>query len=235
MVTSATYRQSSHDTPDLIAKDPYNRLYAHGPAFRVEAEVVHDLVLSASGEISLKMYGPSVFPYQPEGIWDVPYSSDKWIDSQGEDFHRRSLYTFMRRSAPYPSMVTFDAPSREFCTVRRVRTNAPLQALTTLNDPFFFDAARAMAVRMMKEGGDTAATQATYGFRLVVSRTPTQAELDRVLAYYQEQLTRYRADHKAAAEVIGAKQDPPANAAELAATTLVANVLLNMDETLSKD
>ena len=235
MVTSATYRQSSKDTPDLIAKDPYNRLYARGPHFRLEAEAVHDLALSASGLLSLKMYGPSVFPYQPDGIWDVPYSSDKWMTSQGDDFHRRSIYTFMRRSAPYPSMVTFDAPSREFCTVRRVRTNTPLQALTTLNDPFFFDAARAMAVRMVKEGGDAEAARVAYGFRLVVSRTPTQAELRRVLDYYQEQLTRYRVDNKAAAEVVGAKTDPPSNAPELAAWTLVANVLLNMDETLSKD
>ncbi len=235
MVTSATYRQSSRDTPELIAKDPYNRLYARGPSFRLEAEAVHDLALSAGGLLSLKMYGPSVFPYQPDGIWDVPYSSDKWVMSQGEDRYRRSLYTFMRRSAPYPSLVTFDAPSREFCTVRRVRTNTPLQALTTLNDPFFFDVARAMAVRMVKEGGDNEAARATYGFRLVVSRRPAPAELDRVLAYYREQLTRYRADNKAAAEVIGVKTDPPTNAAELAAWTLVANVLLNMDETLSKD
>jgi len=235
MVTSATYRQSSRDTPELIAKDPYNRLYARGPRFRLEAEAVHDLALSASGLLSLKMYGPSVFPYQPDGIWDVPYSSDKWVISQGEDRYRRSLYTFMRRSAPYPSMVTFDAPSREFCTVRRVRTNTPLQALTTLNDPFFFEAARAMAVRMLKEGGDNDAARAGYGFRLVVSRTPTRAEQDRVLSYFQEQLTRYRADGKAATEVIGVTTDPPSNAAEWAAWTLVANILLNMDETLSKD
>ena len=235
MVTSATYRQSSRDTPDLIAKDPYNRLYARGPRFRLEAEAVHDLALSAGGLLSLKMYGPSVFPYQPDGIWDVPYSSDKWIMSQGDDRYRRSLYTFLRRSAPYPSLVTFDAPSREFCTVRRVRTNTPLQALTTLNDPFFFDAARAMAVRMVREGGDNETARATYGFRLVISRAPTRAELDRVLAYYQQQLARYRADGKAAAEIIGLKADAPSNAAELAAWTLVANVLLNMDETLSKD
>ena len=235
MVTSATYRQSSRDTPELVAKDPYNRLYAHGPRFRLEAEAVHDLALSAGGLLKLKMYGPSLFPYQPDGIWDVPYSSDKWIMSQGDDRYRRSLYTFMRRSAPYPSMVTFDAPSREFCTVRRVRTNTPLQALTTLNDPFFFDAARAMAARMVKEGGDTESARVTYGFRLVVSRVPAQVEQERVLAYYREQLTRYRVDNKAAAEVIGIKTDPPSKAAELAAWTLVANVLLNMDETLSKD
>ncbi len=138
MVTSATYRQSSRVTPELIARDPYNRLYARGPRFRVEAEVVHDLALSASGLLSSKMYGPSVFPYQPDGIWDVPYSDDKWVQSKGEDSHRRSIYTFMRRSAPYPSEVTFDAPSREFCTVRRVRTNTPLQALTTLKRSVLF-------------------------------------------------------------------------------------------------
>jgi mono/diheme cytochrome c family protein len=235
MVTSATYRQSSLDTPELIAKDPYNRLYARGPRFRLEAEVVHDLALSVGGLLSSKMYGPSVFPYQPEGIWDLPYNSDKWVVSPGDDRYRRSVYTFMRRSAPYPSMATFDAPSREFCTVRRVRTNTPLQALTTLNDPFFFEAACAMAVRMVKQGGDSEAARIAYGFRLVVSRAPTQAELDRVLAYYREQLTRYGADTKAAAKVIGMEADPPSNAAELASWTLVANVLLNMDETLSKD
>src|SRR6185312_4199802 len=141
IVLSATYRQSSRVTPELLARDPYNKLYGHGPRFRVEAEMVHDIALSASGLLSDKMYGPSVFPYQPDGIWDVPYSSDKWIQSKGDDSHRRAIYTFMRRSAPYPSLVTFDAPSREFCTVRRVRTNTPLQALTTLNDPYFFDAA----------------------------------------------------------------------------------------------
>ena len=129
--------------------------------------------------------------------------------SQGEDRYRRGLYTFMRRTAPYPSMITFDAPSREFCTVRRVRTNTPLQALTTLNDPVFFEAARAMADRMVKEGGDTEAARVAYGFRLVVSRAPTQAELDRVLAYYREQLTRYRADTRLPPRSIGIKADPP--------------------------
>ena len=102
--------------------------------------MVHDMALAESGLLSNKMYGPSAFPYQPEGIWDIPYNSDKWIESQGEDRLRRSVYTFMWRSAPYPSLSTYDAPSREFCTVRRVRTNTPLQALTSLNDPYFFEA-----------------------------------------------------------------------------------------------
>jgi hypothetical protein len=233
MVTSATYRQSSRATQDLIARDPYNKLFARGPRFRVEGEMVHDIALSASGILSDKMFGPSVMPYQPEGIWDVPYSSDKWVMSDGEDRRRRSIYTYMRRSAPYPSLVTFDAPSREFCTVRRVRTNTPLQALTTLNDPYFFDAARAMAKRMTREGGATSESRITYGYRLVVSRVPTQDELNRVLAFYNQQLAVYKQDATALGKVIGS--DSGEQTPELAALTMVANVLLNMDETISKE
>jgi hypothetical protein len=216
IVTSATYRESSRVTPDLLARDPYNKLLGRGPRFRVEAEMVHDIALSASGLLSDKMYGPSVFPYQPDGVWDIPYSDDKWVDSKGEDRYRRAVYTFIRRSAPYPSLVTYDAPSREFCTVRRVRTNTPLQALTALNDPFFFQAAAAMAKRMAQEGGSTTADRVTYGFRLAVARRPSQAELQRVLNFYQAQL----AEHKGNEDF---------------AWTMVANVLLNMDETISKE
>ena len=143
MVTSATYRQSSHVTPELQEHDPYNRLLARGPRFRIEAEMVRDVALSAAGLLSAKMGGPSVFPDQPEGVWANPYSDAKWTTSEGEDRYRRGLYTFIRRTSPYPSLLTFDAPSREFCTVRRVRTNTPLQALTTLNDPVYVEAAAA--------------------------------------------------------------------------------------------
>jgi hypothetical protein len=235
MVTSATYRQSSNVSPQLLARDPYNKLYARGPRFRVEAEMVHDIALSASGLLSVKMYGPSVFPYQPEGIWDVPYSKDKWEESTGEDRYRRAIYTFIRRSAPYPSLVTYDAPSREFCTVRRVRTNTPLQALTSLNDPFFFDAARALARRMVNEGGNSAESRATYGFRLAVSREPTGAERDGILRFYRKQLDEYEQDPQAAAKTIGSENTADIPAAQLAAWTMVANVLLNMDETISKE
>ncbi len=214
MVTSATYRQDSRVSPELLERDPYNKLYARGPRFRVEAEMVHDIALSASGLLSGKMYGPGVFPYQPEGVWNIPYSSDKWIQSEGEDRYRRSVYTFIRRSAPYPSLVTYDAPSREFCTVRRVRTNTPLQALTSLNDPYFFSAAQALAKRMSSEGGSSVAQRITYGYRLTVSREPTAAELARVSAFYKSQL---------------------ANMPEAAALTMVANVLLSMDETITKE
>ena len=157
--------------------------------------MVHDIALSASGLLSPKMYGPSVFPYQPEGIWDVPYSNDRWVESKGEDHYRRAIYTFMRRSAPYPSLATFDAPSREFCTVRRVRTNTPLQALTALNDPYFFDAARALAKRMVtRRRRDQRRPRDRYGFRLCVSRRPVQGEFDRVLAFYEQQLAITRDD-----------------------------------------
>jgi hypothetical protein len=220
MVTSATYRQSSRATPELVARDPYNKLYARGPRFRVEAEMVHDIALAESGLLSTEMFGPSVFPYQPAGVWDIPYSSDKWIQSKGEDQYRRAIYTFIRRSAPYPSLVTYDAPSREFCTVRRVRTNTPLQALTSLNDPFFFDAARAMARRMLKEGGDTDAARITYGFRLVTSRDPHPDELSSILAFYHGQV---------------AESQQRADAAGISAWTMVANILLNMDEAITKE
>ena len=212
MVTSAAYREDSHVTPELTARDPYNKLYARGPRFRVEGEMVHDMALAESGLLATKMYGPSAFPYQPEGIWDIPYNSDKWVESTGEDRFRRSIYTFMRRSAPYPSLATYDAPSREFCTVRRVRTNTPLQALTSLNDPYFFAAARAMAKRMIEEGGASPEDRIRYGFLLTVSRKPSQTELEKVLKFYKQQ-----------------------NAPELAGLTIVANVLMNTDEAITKE
>ncbi len=216
MVTSAAYREDSHVTPELTARDPYNKLYARGPRFRVEAEMVHDMALAEGGLLSAKMYGPGVFPYQPEGVWDIPYNDDKWIESAGEDRFRRSIYTFMRRSAPYPSLSTYDAPSREFCTVRRVRTNTPLQALTSLNDPYFFAAARGMAKRMMEEGGATPADRIRYGFLLTVSRKPSQTELEKVLKFYDAQASHSASD-------------------ELAAMTMVANVLMNTDEAITKE
>jgi hypothetical protein len=235
IVTSATYRQSSRVTPDLMAKDPYNKLYARGPRFRVEAETVHDIALSASGLLSSKMYGPSVFPYQPEGILDLPYNDEKWVESKGEDRYRRAIYTMIHRSAPYPSLVTFDAPSRELCTIRRVRTNTPLQALTVLNDPYFFDAARALAKRIVSEGGESVSDRATYGFRLVASRRPTAGELDSIVTFYDQQLATYKQDPQAASRTIGADAGSSSELPDRAAWTMVANVLLNMDETISKE
>ena len=148
IVTSATYRQSSRVTPERLEKDPYNRLFSRGPRFRMEAEMVRDQALAISGLLKRKIGGPSVFPYQPEGIWFAPYSGDAGSRVVSGDQYRRGLYTYWRRSAPYPSFITFDAPSREVCTERRSRTNTPLQALATLNDPAFVQPASALASRI---------------------------------------------------------------------------------------
>jgi hypothetical protein len=235
IVTSATYRQSSHATPELEEKDPYNLLLARGPRFRVPAEMVRDAALAESGLLSPKIGGPSVFPYQPEGVWDRPYNDDKWVESEGEDHYRRSLYTFIRRTSPYPSWTTFDAPTREFCTVRRVRTNTPLQALTTLNDPAFFVAAQALGRKILQDGGPDAAARATYGFRRCLTRRPTAPELDRILAYYHHEVAYFQNDAKAAGSVAKGYTGPPANLPEAAAWTMVSNVLLNLDEAITKE
>jgi hypothetical protein len=255
IVTSATYRQSSNASPALLERDPHNRLLARGARFRMEAEMVRDVTLAASGLLSRKIGGPSVFPPQPDGIWDIPYSSEKWIPSEGEDRYRRGLYVFIRRSAAYPSLTTFDATSREFCTVRRVRTNTPLQALTTLNDEVFFEAARALAWRLMVETGGSRTMsgkhvlfegwsgaeaqfvlhkRATHAFRLAVTRPPTSEEFERIVASYKKQLERFRTDLDAAARVIGDYAISSGGHAEQAAWTLVANALLNLDEALTK-
>jgi hypothetical protein len=230
IVTSSTYRQDSHVTPELNERDPYNRLLARGPRFRVEAEMVRDIVLSASGLLSLKIGGPSVFPYQPEGVWDMPYNDDKWKMSSGEDRYRRGIYTFMRRTAPYPSMTVFDAPSREICTVRRVRTNTPLQALTTLNDPVFFEAARALAKRVIEEAKPPA-SRAQLAFRLCTGREPKSNELEAILANYQSQREAFQQHPAQAAKVAGAET----NEADTAAWIMISNSLLNLDETVTKE
>ncbi len=235
IVTSAAYRQVSKVTPALIEKDPYNKLLARAPRFRLEAEMIRDCSLAISGQLSTKMGGPSVFPLQPEGIWNIPYSGDRWTTSAGEDRNRRGIYTFWRRSAPYPSMVTFDAPSREFCTVRRVRTNTPMQALTTLNDPAFFEAAKALARRMIGEGGAEAKARVTLGFRLCTARMPKQLEIDKLLSLYTQNVEKFRTDAAAGKAVLKGEKVADPEIPELAALTLVSNVLLNLDETLTKE
>ncbi len=233
MVTSATYRQSSNVTPAMHERDPYNRLLARGPRFRVEAEMVRDMALAVSGLLSDKLGGPSVFPEQPDGVWDMPYNDDRWLESKGEDRYRRSLYTFIRRTAPYPMLTTFDAPSREFCTVRRVRTDTPLQALTTLNDPAFFEAAQALAGRVLREAGQEPEARAAYTFRLCTGRQPRPEDVAPLVAFFQRESSRFSSDGAAAAKVAG--PGDTASAAERAAWTMVANVVLNLDETLTKE
>jgi uncharacterized protein DUF1553/uncharacterized protein DUF1549/cytochrome c len=237
IVTSSTYRQSSMTPTTLIEKDPYNRLLARGPRFRMEAEMIRDTTLAASGLLSRKLGGPSVFPHQPEGVWKSPYSGERWTMSKGEDRFRRGLYTFIRRSSPHPAMMSFDATSREYCTVRRVRTNTPLQALTTLNDEAAMEAARGLARRMIEEGGGDLKTRLIYGFRACAARTPQDNEIERLTSFYRQQLDKFTAN---AAEAGKITRDPLTNAikataAEFAAWTMAANVLLNLDETLTKE
>jgi hypothetical protein len=234
IVTSATYRQSSAVTPLLLERDPYNRLLARGPRYRLDAEGIRDVQLAVSGQLSPKMHGPSVFPLQPPGIWNMPYSSDKWTTSDGEDRYRRSIYTFWRRTSPYPSFMTFDATSREYCTARRVRTNTPLQALTLLNDPSSFEAARALAARIMAEpaAGDTR-SRAAFGVKLVLSRDALPAEVDRLAALFDGERAHYQSRPDDAANVVGPGSDG-ASGPDRAAWVIVSNVLLNLDETVTK-
>jgi hypothetical protein len=193
--------------------------------------------LAISALLNRKIGGPSVFPYQPEGVWFNPYSSDKWVMSTNGDQYRRGLYTFWRRTSPYATFMAFDAPSREVCTERRPRTNTPLQALATLNDKAFVDCAAALARRMLAEEKSGDKERAIYGFRLCVSRAPSDKELDSVLKLYKESLEKYKKDPAAAkALATSGLAAPPKemNTAELAAWTMIANVLLNLDETITK-
>jgi hypothetical protein len=218
-------------TPDLLEKDPANTLLARGPRFRVEAEMIRDITLAASGLLSTKMGGPGVMPPQPEGIYVFPAQDDddEWIAAKGEDRYRRGLYTFVRRTLRYPSLMVFDAPSREYATVRRPSSDTPLQALTALNDPAFFEAAQAMARRILSEGGKDATSRATYGFRLATSRTPSAGELKILVTAFETERQRFEAK-KTEAEALAGKAD-----AELAAWTMVSNALLNLDSTVTKE
>jgi hypothetical protein len=203
----------------------------------MEAEMIRDVTLTASGQLCQTLGGPSVFPYQPEGVWNQPYYQDyQWVTSQGGDRYRRGLYTYWRRTTPYPTFMTFDGTSREFCTVRRIRTNTPLQALSALNDPAFFDAAKSLAIRMIREAASTSRDRAAYGFRLCASRFPTPKELDRLLTLYEQQLEHFRQEPQAAVEIAKGSNVPKEfDAAEFGAWTIVSNLLLNMDATLTKE
>jgi hypothetical protein len=237
MVTSATYRQSSRITPEALERDADNRLFAHGPRFRLSAEMIRDQTLAVSGLLSAKMYGPSVNPPKPKSGLTAGFGSTlDWEDSTGEDRFRRGLYTSWRRSNPYPSMATFDAPSREVCTVRRERSNTPLQALVTLNDPVYMEAAQSLARRIAAVPG-TPTEKLTQGFALTLVRAPKPEELKPLLALYAKSRERFARD-TAQATLVATKPlgalPPDAEVAEFAAWTVVGNVLLNLDEFLMK-
>jgi mono/diheme cytochrome c family protein len=237
IVTSATYRQSSKVTPELAQRDPYNRLLARGTRQRLQAEMVRDQALAVSGLLSWKLGGAPVMPPQPDGVWAVVYSGDKWETSQGEDKYRRGIYTFWRRTSPYPSMVSFDAPSGEFCVVRRTRSNTPLQALTLLNDPVYVECAQALANRMLNEGGATDSQRAAFGIRACLARAPRKGETERLVALVEKQRARFKEDADSAAKLVkfsGAAMKEQSETSELAAWTVAANVLMNLDEFVMK-
>jgi hypothetical protein len=238
LVMSATYRQSSHVSAEALAKDPHNRLLSRGPRYRLEAEMVRDQALELSGLLSHKSHGPSVYPPQPPGLWQAAFNGERtWTTSTGEDRYRRGLYTFWRRTVPYPSMATFDAPSRELCTVRRIRTNTPLQAFVTLNDPVYVEAAQALARRIVREGGQATAERARYALKLCLVRPPHSERVDQLVALYDHELADYRADVKSAEQLATDPLGPlpqGMDPAELAAWTIVSNVLLNLDGVLTK-
>jgi hypothetical protein len=238
IVTSATYRQSSAVTPALVERDPDNKLFARGPRFRVPAEVIRDQALFVSGLISPKMYGAPVRPPRPKlGLTAAFGGGTDWDPSPGEDRHRRALYTQWRRTSPYPSMITFDSPSRNVCTVTRPRTNTPLQALVTLNDPVYVEAAQALGRRMVKEGGATIESRLGYGFRLCLARPPQEKELRRLVALFEGARSGFAKNPQEATKLATDPLGPlPAgqDAADMAAWTVVGNVLLNLDEMFAK-
>ncbi len=231
IVTSATYRQDSETNEEKQRADPYNYWLARGPRVRLSAEQVRDQALAVSGLLSKKMYGPSVMPPQPEGIWQSPYNGAEWRESEGEDRYRRALYTYWKRTAPYPSMVTFDAPSREFCQSRRIRTNTPLQALVTLNDPVYLESARRLAV-FMQQKARTPAQQLGLGYRQLTYRPIESNDLSVLLKVYQAALREYKANPQ---EIDSLLRQSRRKSPELAALTVSANVLLNLDEVVTKE
>ncbi|HUB78236.1 MAG TPA: PSD1 and planctomycete cytochrome C domain-containing protein [Bryobacteraceae bacterium] len=241
IATSAAYRQSSNVTPELLTKDPDNRLIARGPRYRVDAEVVRDIALEASGLLTDKIGGPSVYPPAPSLLFEPPasYAHKTWNVAEGPDRYRRALYTFRFRSVPFPALQAFDAPNGEMACVRRARSNTPLQALTTLNEPVFVEAAQALAARTLKAGG-TDRDRVAYAFRLCTSRVPTKAESDVLLSLLAKEDARLADGWLSAPDLAGLKPGAgsvPAGATprRLAAWTAVARVILNLDETITKE
>ena len=240
IVNSATYRQSVRVDSEARQRDPNNRLLARGPRFRLSAEMIRDQALAVSGLLSDKIGGPSVQPTRPNlGLRAAFGGSTDWKTSPGEDRYRRGLYTSWRRTTPYPSMTTFDAPSREFCTVRRIRTNTPLQALVTLNDPVYVEASQALARRLVDElpPGATLQERVLHAFQLCLVRPPDEIEIESVIGLFMQARTRLEGNAQAAEQLAIDPMGPYHGAADitdLAAWTAVANVMLNLDEVLSR-
>jgi hypothetical protein len=233
IVLSATYRQDSKISPEMKEKDPNNKWYARNARVRLSAEQIRDQALSICGVMSKKMYGPSVFPYQPKGLWLSPYNGTDWVKSSGEDQYRRAVYTFWKRSAPYPSMFTFDGVARNVCTSRRIRTNTPLQALTTLNDSAYIDMSRHFAYRMQKDAGNEVARQIKKGYQLATYHEINTNTLNALLKLYNVAMGKFKNDPEKACMMIGGPGKN--NSAETASLIVVANAILNLDEVVTRN
>ena len=238
MVTSATYRQSSRVTKELLEHDPKNRLLARAPRLRLPAETIRDNALAVSGLLKEKIGGPSVKPYQPAGLWEDVSVARRYtyVADKGDGLYRRSMYTFWRRTCPPPSMTLFDAPDRETCFFRRARTNTPLHALVLLNDLIYLEAARKLAERAMRNAAEPGPRLA-FAYRVVLSRFPSDKESAILLGMYQEALAKFSKDPAAAKKLLSVGESPrdaKLNEAELAAWTTVMNVVLNLDEAITK-
>ena len=229
-------------SPELLTLDPDNELLARGPRFRLDAEVVRDSALAMSGLLTEVYGGRSVRPYQPDGIWEsvafVGSTTQNYKRDDGDALYRRSLYTFWKRTAPPPSLMAFDAPSRETCVARRARTNTPLQALVLMNDTQYVEASRRLAARMMTEGGDSAATQLIFGFQICTARIPAEHELQVLTRVHAAQLAHYQGSPAEAEKLLVIGASPRVDGLDptnYAAMTMMANLILNLDETITKD
>ncbi len=245
LVSSSAYRQSSSVTPALAAKDPENRLLARGPRFRLPAEFIRDQALAVSGLYDGRIGGRSVSPYQPPGLWEElmsradgdNWTAQKYAQDHGADLYRRTMYTFWKRTCPPPSLATLDAPDRETCTVRRSRTNTPLQALVLMNDPTYVEAARKFAERILREGGESTSQRLVFAFRSVTSRQPSPAELAVLTRVFERQRASFKAQPEEAQRLLITGESPAdasIDPAELAAWTMVASAILNTDEAVTK-
>jgi hypothetical protein len=238
IVTSATYRQSSHVTPEKLARDPQNSLLSRGPRVRLAAEVVRDSALTASGLLTRKIGGPSVFPPQPAGVTALSYGTLAWNESTGADRYRRGLYTFIKRTTPYATFGLFDAPSREACVVRRSRSNTPLQALTLLNDVVFMEVAVELGKKTTLSDEQSPQQRATTLFRRVLTRPPSREEVEKLVHFYDQQLDRLKQNQNLSQQLLGtaaSSSQAEISQPEWAAWTLVARAILNMDEAVTKE
>jgi len=241
ILMSATYRQSSVISPQLLARDPENRLLARGPRFRLNAELVRDNALAISGLLVEKFGGPPVRPYQPEGIWDeinVYGDLRNYQHDKDAGLYRRSLYTIWKRTSAPPNMLIFDMPGREMCVVRRSRTNTPLQALSLLNEVTYFEASRGLAERMLLESDGSAAERIRFAFQLATARVPSDRELNTLQSGLEQRLLIFQSDLESARKLLEVGEKKPTHSlvpAELAAYTITASVILNLDETVTKE